>query len=146
MKLWEVPPINFSDGLGWGTPFLFFCFNDECPLFKQGWKDMEENFAQRASMRCINYPGTTQFECIPVFSSTGGTGQIVDDQALAEQEQLKERTKIGFSTLADCYVNKDGMTAMHLLTNAGEPMRVRIKAAQMIGDIGEVGPLNQCAA
>jgi hypothetical protein len=29
MKIWEVPPINVGDGLGWGTPFLFMCFNDE---------------------------------------------------------------------------------------------------------------------
>ena len=138
MKLWEVPPINFSDGLGWGSPYLFLCFNDDCGLFKQGWKDMEENFAHRASMRCINYPGTEQFECIPVFSAVGGSGQIIDDQALVEQEMIKEQTKKGFSILADCYTNKDGVTVVHLLSDGSEPMRVRIKAAEMIGDIGEV--------
>ena len=137
MQLWEVPPINFSDGLGWGEPFLFLCFNDECPLFVQGWEDLEENFAQRASMRCLNYPGTNQFECMPVFSSMGGTGQIVDEGVLAEQEILKENIKRGFSILADCYSNKDGVTAMRLLSDATEPIRVRIKAAEMIGDIGE---------
>ena len=30
MNLWEVPSINFSDGLGWGTPYLYVCFNDDC--------------------------------------------------------------------------------------------------------------------
>ncbi len=138
MKLWEVPPITFSDGLGWGTPFLFLCFNDECPLYTKGWKDMEENYAQRASMRCFNYPGTEQFECMPVFSSMGGQGQIIDDEVLAQQEVLKEQTKKGFSILADCYVNKDGVTIMRLLSDACEPMRVRIKAAGMLGDIGEL--------
>jgi predicted RNA-binding Zn-ribbon protein involved in translation (DUF1610 family) len=138
MKLWEVPPITFSDGLGWGVPFLFLCFNDECPLYLQGWKDMEENYSQRASMRCFNYPGTEQFECMPVFSSMGGQGQIIDDEVLAQQEMLKEQTKKGFSILADCYVNKDGLTVIRLLSDACEPMRVRIKAAEMIGDIGEL--------
>lgn len=138
MKLWEVPPVNFSDGLGWGTPYLFLCFNDECPLFTQGWKQMEENFAHRASMRCLNYPGTEQFEYMPVFSAMGGQGQIIDDVALAEQEILKERIKKGFSILADCYINGDGITVMRLLTDGGEPVRVRLKAAEMIGDIGEV--------
>lgn len=138
MKLWEVPPINFSDGLGWGEPFLFMCFNDTCPLYVQGWKDMEENFAQRASMRCFNYPGTEQFECMPVFSSMGGQGQIIDDEVMAQEEILKEQTKKGFSILADCYVNKDGVTVMHLLSDACEPVRVRLKAAEMIGDIGEL--------
>jgi len=136
MKLWEVPPVNVGDGLGWGAPFLFLCFNDECPLYKQGWQSMEENYAQRASMRCFNYPGTEQFECMPVFSSMGGQGQVLDDEVLAQQEMLKEQTKKGFSILADCYVNKDGMTIMRLLSDSCEPVRVRIKAAQMIGDIG----------
>lgn len=138
MKLWEVPPINFADGLGWGTPYLFLCFNDECRLFQQGWRDMEDNFAHRASMRCINYPGTEQFECMPVFSFVGGSGQIIDDQVLAEQEMLKEQTKKGFSILADCYTNKDDVTMIRLLSDGAEPMRVRIKAAEMIGDIGDL--------
>ena len=138
MKLWEVPPISFSDGLGWGSPYLFLCFNDECPLYVQGWKDMEENFAQHASMRCFNYPGTEQFECMPVFSPVGATGQIIEDEVLAQQEMLKEQTKKGFSILADCYTRKDGVTVMRLLSDGCEPMRVRIKAAEMIGDIGEL--------
>ncbi len=138
MKLWEVPPINFSDGLGWGSPFLFLCFNDECPLFVKGWEDLEENFAQRASMRCLNYPGTEQFECMPVFSRAGGQGQIVDEEVLAQQEALKEQTKKGFSILATCYVENDMITVMRLLGDACEPVRVRIKAAEMLGDLGEV--------
>lgn len=138
MKLWETPPINFSDGLGWGSPYLFLCFNDECPLYVQGWDDMEENYAQRASMRCFNYPGTDQFECMPVFSSLGGQGQIVDDECLAAEEMLKENIKRGFSILADCVVNKDSLTAMRLLTDSSEPVRVRIKAVEIIGDMGEL--------
>lgn len=138
MNLWEVPPINFSDGLGWGEPFLFLCFNDECPLYVNGWDELEENYAQRASMRCFNYPGTEQFECMPVFSPMGAKGQIIDEQVMAEQEALNANIKKGFSILADCYVNKDGVTALQLLTDPCEPMRVRTKAAEMIGDIGEV--------
>jgi hypothetical protein len=138
MKLWEVPSINFSDGLGWGEPCLFLCFNDQCSLYTQGWKDMEENFSQHASMRCFNYPGTDQFECMPVFSSMGGQGQIIDDIALAQEEELKERTKRGFSILADCYAHQDGVTTVRLLSDSSEPMRVRLKAAEMIGDIGEL--------
>lgn len=138
MKLWEVPPISFSDGLGWGDPFLYLCFNDECPLYTQGWQNMEENYAHRASIRCFNYPGTDQFECMPVFSPMGGQGQIIDDEVMAQQEMLKQQTKKGFSILADCYVNQDGVTVMRLLSDSCEPVRVRIKAAEMIGDIGAV--------
>ena len=138
MSLWEVPPVNVGDGLGWGTPYLYICFNDNCSCYQQGWDHMKETYAQSASYRSMNYPGTETFEIIPVFSSMGGRGQVIDDQVLAEQEALKEAIKKGFSILADCYVNKDGPQVLRMLLDVTEPMRVRTKAAEMIGDIGEL--------
>ncbi len=138
MKLWEVPPVNVGDGLGWGTPYLYICFNDHCSCYAQGWDHMKETYAQNASYRCMNYPGTDTFEIMPVFSSMGGRGQLIDDRVLVEQEALKEATKKGFSLLADCYVSKDGPQVLRILLDATEPMRVRVKAAEMIGDIGEL--------
>ncbi len=41
MTLWEVPPINFSDGLGWGVPYLYVCFNDQCSLYVIGWDNLK---------------------------------------------------------------------------------------------------------
>ncbi len=138
MSLWEVPPFNFSDGLGWGTPYLFVCFNDECPLYLNGWNNIQENYACNASYRCMNYPGKKGFECMPVFSPLGAKGQIIDDQVLAEQEILKEKIKRGFSILTDAYMSKDGVTVTRILLDPTEPQRVRLKAAEMIGDIGEI--------
>lgn len=138
MNLWEVPPVNVGDGLGWGTPYLYICFNDNCSCYQQGWDHMKENYAQTASYRSINYPGTETFEIIPVFSSMGGRGQVIDEQVLAEQEALKEAIKKGFSILADSYVSKDGPQILRMLFDATEPVRVRVKAAEMIGDIGEL--------
>ena len=138
MNLWEVPPVPFGDGLGWGVPYLFLCFNDECPIYKKGWENIQENFGHNASYRCIAYPGTEQFECMPVFSKVGGTGQIIDDEAVLQQEMLKESIKKGFSILADCYVSKDYVAVLRMLLDSTEPARVRLKAAEMIGDIGEL--------
>ena len=76
MNLWEVPPINYSDGLGWGTPYLYLCFNNECPLFKQGWENIEENYGHHSSYRCLCYPGTENFECMPVFSPSPPSGLL----------------------------------------------------------------------
>lgn len=138
MSLWEVPPVSFSDGLGWGTPYLYLCFNDDCPLYVQGWKNIEEHYGHTSSYRCMCYPGTETFECMPVFSPMGGTGQIIDEQAIAQQEMLKEAIKRGFSVLATAYVSKDWTTALRLLMDPTEPARVRVKAAEMVGDIGEL--------
>jgi hypothetical protein len=137
MNIYEVPPITFSDGLGWGVPYLFLCFNDKCPLYVSGWENLKENYAHHASYRCINYPGTETFELMPVFSPMGASGQMIDEQALAEQEILKENIKRGFSILAECYTSGDHITILRLLTDSTEPVRVRTKAAEMIGDIGE---------
>jgi hypothetical protein len=138
MSLWEVPPVNFSDGLGWGTPYLYVCFNDECPTYQQGWNNLKENYAQTASYRQICYPGTRQFELMPVFSPMGGQGQIIDDQVLLQEAMLKEAIKRGFSILAQCYVEKDAPTVLSIVLDATEPARVRLKASEMIGDIGEL--------
>jgi hypothetical protein len=86
----------------------------------------------------MNYPGTEQFELIPVFSSMGAKGQIVDEEARAIEEAKKEAIKRGFSILAECYVKKDGPAVMRILLDPTEEMRVRTKAAEMLGDIGEI--------
>lgn len=138
MKLWEVPPVAFSDGLGWGTPYLYLCFNDECPLYVRGWKNIEENYGHTSSYRCMCYPGTETFECMPVFSSMGGTAQIVDDEVMAQQEVLKKAIKLGFSVLAETYVKKDWATTLSILMDPTQPVRVRIKAAEIVGDIAEL--------
>jgi len=137
MSLWEEPAMRFGDGLGWGTPYLFVCINDNCELYQSGWKHIEESYAHRASYRCMNYPGSDVYECIPVFSDMGMRGQIVGEESLAEQEQLKEAVKRGFNLLADYYTTKDGPGILTLLQDPLEPGRVRLKAAEMIGDIGE---------
>lgn len=137
MSLWEVPPINFSDGLGWGVPYLYLCFNDECPLYVQGWSHLEENYSHSASYRCLCYPGTDNFECMPVFSPMGGTGQIIDNEVMAREEALKEATKKGFNILAGCVTEHDMVCVVRMLVDATEPPRVRLKAAEIIGDYGD---------
>jgi len=137
MAIWEVPAISVGDGLGWGEPFLFICFNDDCSLFKQGWDDIMENLGQKSSYRCMNYPGTEQFEILPVFSSFGGSDQIITDESVARQKEPEEAIKSGFSILADCFVATDFVQIMKMTLDATEPMRVRLKAAEMLGDIAD---------
>lgn len=142
MDLWEVPLISFSDGLGWGTPYLYVCFNDECPMYVSGWDDLMKNYAHRASYRCIKSPFDNNFEAMPVFSPMGGQGQIVNEQVMAEKEILKEAIKKGFSILADCYTSKDDLTVVRMLLDPHEPMRVRVKAAEMVGDLAGLDALD----
>ena len=137
MEIWEVPQITCGDGLGWGEPFLFICFNDECSLFKEGWEQLMDQVGQVSSYRCMNYPGTENYELLPVFSHMGGEGQIITDESMAQQAALEEAIKSGFSILADCYVNHDLVQLLKMILNPSEPGRVRLKAAEMIGDLAD---------
>lgn len=138
MNLWEVPPINMGDGLGWGAPYMYVCFNDECEIYTSGWQNMADNFGHTASYRYINYPGSDTFECMPVFGESGAKGQIIDEQVVKAQELHKEAIKRGFSALADCYVSKDAPSILGILFDSSQPARVRLKAAEMAGDLGEL--------
>ncbi len=138
MSLWEPPPITFGDGLGWGSAYLYVCYNDECPTYKSGWDNLMENYAHNASYRTICYPDSGNYDLMPVFSAQGGQAQIIDDESVAAEEALKENIKKGFNVLADCYARKDTVPIMRMLLDPTEPVRVRVKAAEMIGDFGEI--------
>ncbi len=55
-----------------------------------------------------------------------------------KDQVFQGKIKKGFSILAGAYVSKDSVTVVRLLLDATEPQRVRLKAAEMIGDIGEL--------
>lgn len=137
MTLWEVPPINFSDGLGWGTPYLFICFNDECPSYRQGWDHLEKTMEAPASYRCINEPGQKNFEYMPVFSPIGATGGMLDDATLLEAEAKKELMKQSFSLLTEYYLSKDWDEILKMLLDTRIPPKARLKAAEMVGELGD---------
>ncbi len=141
MTLWEVPQITFSDGLGWGVPYMFVCFNDKCPSYKEGWDNLRDTMDYKASYRCINYPGSDKFEYMPVFSPIGGKGQVLDDNELAVREAFKEAMKQGFSLLTDFYIDKDWDEILKMLLDPMQPPRVRLKASEMVGEIGGVEAL-----
>ncbi|MBU2489564.1 MAG: zinc ribbon domain-containing protein [Proteobacteria bacterium] len=145
MSLWEVPDIVMGDGLGWGTPYLNVCFDNDCPHFTGGWDHIQENYAHHASTRCINYPGTKVFESMPVFSSVGGTGQIVDDDILAKREAIKEAIKKGFADLAECFTAKDAARVYSILADPARPPKVRMKAAEMMLDFGTLAEVEDLA-
>lgn len=82
----EPPPFSYSDGPGWGVPYVYMCFNDDCKLFAGGWKNLEENFQQHASYRCVCFPDGGNFESFVVYSRDGYRGQIIENDE--EEEQL----------------------------------------------------------
>ncbi len=138
MSLWEVPPINFSDGLGWGSPFLFVCFNDDCSSYKKGWEHLDDTMSTTASYRCYVEPGQNNFEYMPVFSPMGAQGGKLDDEVLIREEAKRELLKKTFSILTDYYISKDWDEILKICLDPSIPPKARLKAVQMIGEIGGI--------
>ena len=138
MTLWEVPPINFSDGLGWGTPYLFVCFNDDCSSYKKGWGHLSDTMETNASYRCINEPGKTNFDYMPVFSPLGAQGGRLDDEILIKQKEQRELMVKTFSILTDYYISKDWDEILKIALNPQIPPRPRLKAIEMTGELGGI--------
>ena len=44
MRIWECSETGLLCGSGWGSPYLFVCVDDGCPLFVNGWKEMKKNY------------------------------------------------------------------------------------------------------
>ncbi len=136
MLIWECPPMTFSDGLGWGTPYLYVCFNDDCPLYLEGWKNIMDNFANVASYRCICDPMSGRMECMPVFSREGGKGMIVDEEIQAREEARKAAEKRGLEKLKTYYEARDTDAVLRVLLAEKTLPNVRLEAAGMIGEVG----------
>ena len=73
------PPYNIGDGLGWGVKYMWVCFNDECPLFANGWENMRENYGKAVSYRCMILPDTGAASAHVVMSYDGLKGGIVEE-------------------------------------------------------------------
>jgi hypothetical protein len=58
MAKYDLPPVSFSDGLGWGTTFLWVCADDDCPVFRQGFHQTLDRYGLTSSMRVIVEPDT----------------------------------------------------------------------------------------
>lgn len=138
MKMWETPPFNFSDGLGWGSEFLYVCLNDECPLYVEGWASMMEHYGQVASYRCICDPISGKNECIPVFTSNALKGNTIDEQEAAAEKARKEAEDKMLADLLTYRDEKDADTILKIVLNEKESVRIRTTAATYLGELGDI--------
>ncbi len=137
MVIWECPPMTFSDGLGWGTPYLYVCFNDDCPLYLDGWKHIYDNYANIASFRCICDPLSQRMDCMPVYSRDGGKGCIVDEEIRAAEEARKAAEKKGLAELEVLHESGDAGAILKVLLDEEALPAVAFRAAELIGGVGD---------
>ncbi len=140
MLIWECPPLTFSDGLGWGSPYLYVCFNDDCSLYVEGWNNIMDNYANVASYRCICDPMSEprKMDCMPVFSSQGGRGGIIDEEVKAREDARKAAEKKGLEELNSYLEARDTSSILKVLLDDDTVRPVAFRAAQLIGEVGNL--------
>jgi len=136
MVIWECPPVSFSDGLGWGTPYLYVCFNNDCPPYLEGWKNIMDNYATFASYRCICDPMSGKIDSMAVYTRDGGKGYIIDEEVRAREEARKAAEKRSLEKLEVYYEARDADAILRVLLAEKTQPNVRLKAAGMIGEVG----------
>jgi len=137
LNKWATPSFNFSDGLGWGTDYLFVCFNDECNFYVGGWEQMREKYGQNLSYRYMQYPDSKDSGAIPVASGSSGKGNIMDEES-ERLSQEREAARLAYITLDNCIRDKNKQGLLDLLANEAVYQKVRIRAAECIGDSFEL--------
>jgi hypothetical protein len=138
MVIWECPPVSFSDGLGWGTPYLYVCFNNDCPLYLEGWKNIMDNYATFASYRCICDPMSGKMDSMVVYTRDGGQGYIIDEEVKAREEARRAAEKRGLEKLKVYHEAGDADAILRVLLAEKTLPNVRFEAARMIGEVGEL--------
>ena len=136
MVIWECPPVSFSDGLGWGTPYLYVCFNNECPMYLDGWDNIMDHYATAASYRCICDPMSGVMDSMVVYSREGASGYVIDEEVRAREEARKAAEKRGLEALSAHAEARDVDAILEVLLAEDTPPPVGFRAAELIGEIG----------
>ena len=145
LNKWSTPSFNFSDGLGWCSPFLYVCFNDECGFYVNSWKRMSDTYGQEMGYRYMLHPDSGESSSVPVGNRQAMKGDIIDEVREAQEKEDLEKRKQAFIQLTDYFISKDVESILNVLLDEDGFGSVRLKAAEHLGEIGDlsaVEPLN----
>ncbi len=138
LNKWSTPTFNFADGLGWCSTFLYICFNDECTFFKNSWKHMSDTYGQEMGYRFMLHPDSGEASSLPCGSKYAMKGDIIDEIKEAQEKADLEARKKAFQALTDYYISKDVDSLLKVLMDEEGFGSVRVKAAEHLGEIGEL--------
>ncbi len=138
LTLCHAPPIHVGDGLGWGSEFLFICLNDECSLFVNGWKFVEEQYGHVGSYRHMEIPNSNESYNMMVAGRGAYTGNVVDVEALRQQNTRYRAEKDAVARLENCLETHDLEAVLYLLTDNAATLDNRKHAAEMLVPLNDI--------
>lgn len=138
LNKWSTPSFNFADGLGWCTPFLYVCFNDNCSFYVNSWKHMYDIYGQEMGYRYMVHPDSGESSSLPCGSKYAMKGDIIDEIKEAQEKADLEARKKAFQALTDYFISKDVDAILKVLLDESAFGSVRLKAAEHLGEIGDL--------
>lgn len=148
LTLCHAPPIHVGDGLGWGAEYLFICLNDECRLFVNGWKNIENNYGHVGSYRHMKLPDSDETYTMMVAGKAAFTGSIVDPDQIKKENERYRKEKETIAKLDTCVEEKNLEPALYLLLDDHISTVVKKKAIEklvQLNDIDCIEPLRSHA-
>ncbi len=130
-----TPPFHVGDGLGWGTDVFFVCLNNDCPLYVNGWKHVEEQYGQTASFRYMLLPGEKSGGPMMVGSQDAFTGCAIDPEAMQSKNSRYQKEQDALARLATCVADADLDPVIYLITDEDAVLEGRQKACSLLVEL-----------
>lgn len=134
----EAPPIHVGDGLGWGSDVLYICLNDDCPLFINGWEQIEIKYGHSSSYRYMQLPNSNESNVMMVGSEDAFKGSVVDPAVLNSQNVRYQEEKAALALLDSCIEEKNIGPVLHLILDEGASIDGRKRAASLLTQLDDL--------
>lgn len=138
LRLCHAPPVHVGDGLGWGSEYLFICLNNDCPLFVNGWKQIENNYGHVGSYRYMRLPNSKEEFNMMVAGKEAFTGSEVDVEALMDSNERYRKIKESVKALDTCVEEGNLQPVIHLITCEHANIEDRKKAIKLLVDVNDL--------
>jgi hypothetical protein len=138
MRVWECFNTPFTCGSRWGSPYLYVCINDQCPPFVEGWESMKKLYGRTCSYRCICYPSSRKTAMMMVYTHADTKSGIIDEAVIAADKIRGTAQDPAVQELVQYFESRDIQTLMETLFDEKVHYGVRIRAAELIGELGSV--------
>jgi hypothetical protein len=132
-----TPPFHVGDGLGWGSDVFFVCLNDTCRLFTNGWKQVEEQYGQTASVRYMILPGEKEGGPMMVGSKSAFTGTIDPAEELAKNSRY-QKEQDSLAQLKTCVAEKNLAPVLFLITDDDSALEGRRQACKLLTELCDI--------
>jgi hypothetical protein len=127
-----------GDGLGWGTEIFYVCLNDECKLFVNGWKSIENLYGHVGSYRYMLLPGSKKGEAMMVAGHQAFKGSEVDIEEMKATNKRHQKEKEAVAQLDSCVADKNLEPVMFLILDEQATLGDREKAIKLLKDLNDL--------